>query len=302
MAFFRKKDRVDERELHHLKWFDYRFMSPKEATLTFRDEFQKLYRRKYGQNIDTEESLRKFGVSRGKPENNRTEFTSFWRARQFADQLGVPYGIFLQAAFEVLLRAGWERIPYINQLYGKHQERIAFAVIAHWEEHCQTRFMFSDLPHYREESFRGLAAQTAHQDWVIEQIKQRHSDSLIGHACFVLRIVPQDRAKLAFGDDRLETGRASVEGGAAKPHETIAPRQMLPSCVMLPGVRDMSSSECSACRIADFCGRATEIVLASVVRATGVADPEECRRRALNAARTRKCRDKAKLAAAASPA
>lgn len=301
-VFLGEIDRVDERELHHLKWFDYRFMSPREATLHFRDEFQKLYRRKYGQNIDTEESLQKFGVSRGEPEANRTEFTSFWRARQFADQLGVSYSVFLEAAFEVLLRAGWARIPYINQMYGKNAERIGTAVSAHWDEHCESRFMFSALPHYQEESFCGLAAQTAHQDWVIEQIKKLHSNHALGRACFILRILPQDRAELTFGARRFEMARASVEGTVPLPHETIAPREMLPSCMMLPGARDTTSPQCSTCRLASFCARTETSVLASVVSTTGVTDPEEHRRRELGAARTRKSRAKAKLAAEAAAA
>jgi hypothetical protein len=297
-ARFRREDLVPERELHTRKWFDYRFMSPKEATNVFRAEYQKVYRRKYASNIDTEKSLNKYGVRAGIPETHKAEFTSFWRVRQSADLLGMPYDVFLEAAFEDLLRGRFQRIPYINQLMGKYQARIAVAATDRWEEQCQSRLMYSLLPHYKQESFHGLAAQIAHQDWVLAQLKSR-SDSTIGRACFTLRILPEERVRLQFGDERLENARAHAAGEVPEVLESLGPRQLLPSCVMLPGARDISSPECSSCKVATFCTRAEASVLGSVITVTGVADPRAERQRKLGRERTRKSRRKAKLAAEA---
>lgn len=295
-AYFKKTDLVDERALHRSKWFDYRFMSPREATHLFRTEFQKVYQRKYSANIDTEKSHNKFGVRRGPAEQDRTEFTSFWRARQFADQLGMSYDVFLEAAFEVLLRGSFERMPRINQIYGKHRVRVTGAAIRLWEEHCASRFVYSALPHYREESFCGLAAQTDHQGWVLDQLKSR-SNHAIGRACFTLRILSQVRATIAFGEERLERARENVAGEIPAPHEGYELRQLLPSCAMLPGARDASSVECSACNVTSFCTLGEASVLGTVAAVTGVIDPEEHRRRKLGRDRTRKHRREKKLAA-----
>jgi hypothetical protein len=295
---FRREDLILERELHSCKWFDYRFISPSEATAIFRKTYQEVYRWKYSHNFDTEESKRKFGTRAGAPEEHRGEFTAFWRARQFADQLGMPYEIFLDAAFDALLTADRKRLPYINQLYGKYAERIAASAWDRWQEHCGSRLMFSPLPHYKTGSFVGLAAQVAHQDWVLEQLKTR-SDGAIGQACFVLRIVPEERAKLAFGEVRLENGRAHVADEVPEAYEAYTLRQILPSCAMLPGVLDPSSPECSTCQLARFCAGAEAAVLRKVIADTGVADPEGVRRRRQGAVRTAKCRLKAKHAAEA---
>jgi hypothetical protein len=218
-AQFRRADLTSERDLHTRKWFDYRFMSPREATAIFRAEYEKVYRSSHAHNIDTAEAERKFGTRRGVPEDHKAEFTSFWRARQFADLLGMPYGIFLEAAYQILLSGGFRRIPYINQIYGKHQVRIAVAATELWEEHCASRFMFSPLPHYQAESFRGLAAQVAHQDWILEQLKTR-TDHAIGRACFTLRILPEVRAKLEFGEERLEKARVLAAEEVPMVHES----------------------------------------------------------------------------------
>ena len=297
-AQFRRADLTSERDLHKRKWFDYQFMSPREATAIFRAEYEKVYRLSHARNINTAEAERKFGTRRGVPEDHKAEFTSFWRARQFADLLGMPYGIFLEAAYRILLSGGFQRIPYINQIYGKHQARIAVAAIELWEEHCESRFMFSALAHYRAKSFRGLAAQVAHQDWVLEQLKTR-SNHAIGWACFTLQILPEERAKLEFGEERLERARVYAAEEIPEAHESCRPLQLLPSCAMLPGARDPSSPECSTCKVASFCTRTEASVLRSVVSVTGMADPEEERRRKLGRDRTRRCRLKAKLAAEA---
>jgi hypothetical protein len=295
---FAKADRIDERELHDLKWFDYRFMSPREATLKFREEFQTVYRQKYARNIDTEEAPRKFGVRRGDPESHKAEFTSLWRARQSADLVGAPYDIFLNAAFDILLRGHFERMPAPNQFYRKHAEKIAIAVRDHWDELCGTRFMYATLPQYQEASFFGLPAQIAHRVWVIEQIKKLHSNHALGRACFTLRILPEAQARAAFGDERLEMARAIVadDAMAAVPHTACKRRDSLPSCAMLPGAMEIGSSECSKCKIAALCARGGEMVLQTVIGTTGVSDPVESRKRALGKERTRKCRERARTA------
>ena len=295
---FRRADLTSERDLHTRKWFDYRFMSPREATAIFRAEYEKVYRLSHARNIDTAQAERKFGTRRGVPEDHKAEFTSFWRARQFADLLGMPYGIFLGAAYQILLSGSFQRIPYINQIYGKHQLRIAVAATERWEEHCASRFMFSPLPHYKSESFRGLAAQVAHQDWVLEQLKTSTYHA-IGRACFTLQILPEERAKLEFDEECLERAREYAAEEVPEAHESWGPRQLLPSCAMLPGALDISSPECSTCKVASFCTRAGASVLGSVTTVTGAADPEEERRRKLGRDRTRRCRQKAKLAAEA---
>jgi hypothetical protein len=100
---FSKLDRERERDLYGQKWFDYRFLSPMAATARFYVLYQDVYRWKYATTIDSLEAEKKTGVSR---KGTRGELTSLWRARQFADELGVTYEVFLEAAFKVCIRRG----------------------------------------------------------------------------------------------------------------------------------------------------------------------------------------------------
>jgi hypothetical protein len=232
-----RKDLRIERELNRKKWFDYRFMSPMEATLQFREIFQDVYRRKYSINIDSGEADQKTGVSK---KLSRADLTSFWRARQFADSLGVTYEVFLEAAFQALIRRGWERLPHVNQLYGiKNHDAIVHAVKALWAEQIRCRFTFSLLSHYRLEVYRDLTAQIDHLNWVKEQLQAQHGSSLgIGRACYVHRVLPEDDARREFGQERLDRAKDEILFSGLIRDETSVAELALPSCFGLPGAPD----------------------------------------------------------------
>lgn len=224
-----KNDREVERRLHQQKWFDYRFISPRGATERFYVLYQDVYRRKYGANFDTFEAVLKTGVNK---KGTRAGLTSFWRARQFADELGVMYEIFLEAAFQVFIRRGWRRLPHVNQLYGsKNREIIASAVNSLWVDHIGDRFTISALPQYREEAHEGLDAQNEHRKWVMGQLKVRHGSALgIGRACFIHRVVPEATAFLEFGQDRLDQAKVEIEFNGIAADALSPGEPSLPSC------------------------------------------------------------------------
>ena len=248
---FSKLDRERERILHGRKWFDYRFLSPMAATVRFYHLYQDVYRWKYAANIDTLEAEQKTGVSR---KATRGEGTSFWRARQFADDLGVTYEVFLHAAFQVCIRRGWSRLPHINQIYGeKNREAIASAVKMDWAEHISSRFTISILPQYREESYRRLEAQIDHRNWVMDQIKARHGSPLsIGRACYIHKVLPENDALLEYGQMRLDQAKAEIKFDGLVPDEPGVAAVLMPSCFGLPGAPD-SGGGCGGCRVFRAC-------------------------------------------------
>ena len=167
-----RKDLALEQKLYSTKWFDYRFISPLKATEQFYDQFRNRFRQQYKKNIDIFEGEMKTGVSAKGLLNRGREFTTVWKARQFADELGVPYNIFLGAAFELFERAGWSRLPHCNQLYGeKNRERIRCAVEKRWRETLDDRFTVSMEPQYRDESFQNFSGQLAHREWALALLK-----------------------------------------------------------------------------------------------------------------------------------
>jgi hypothetical protein len=288
---FSQLDREKERSLYGRKWFDYRFLSPIAATTRFYDLYQDVYRWKYATTIDTLEAEKKTGVSR-KP--TRGELTSFWRARQFADELGVTYEIFLEAAFQVFILNGWSRLPHVNQLYGdKNREVITSAVKSLWAEHINSRFTISLLPQYREESYRRLEAQIDHRNWVMDQIKARHgSPHSIGRACYIHRVLPEDDARLEYGQERLDQAKAEIAFDGLVPDEPSVAELALPSCYGLPGAPDAGGGRCDECPQFRWCLKVETIVRNAIAKKLGSDDPVVSRRKAQGRKRTAKFRAK----------
>ena len=290
-VFHHKADRQIERGLHKQKWFDYRFLSPTAATARFCVLYQEVYRRKYAANIDTFVAERKTGVSKNP---TRTETTSFWRARQFADELGVTYEIFLEAAFQVFIRNGWTRLPHVNQLYGgKNKEVIANAVKSLWAEQIKDRLTISRLPQYREESFVGLDAQIEHRKWTTDQIKAGHgSPGSIGRACFIHRVLPESMALLEFGQERLDRARSEIELDGIAPDEVSPIKLWLPSCFGLPDAPDAGGDQCNGCTRLRECSKLETLVRSAILKKFGTDDPVLTRQKAQGRMRTAKHRAK----------
>lgn len=93
----RPEDWRIERELSIMKWFDYRFMSPLEATLEFVEDYRFVYRAIWKSNFDASTAERGWFA-------DRREFLTFWNARVAADALGVRYRFFIFTTMEAALR------------------------------------------------------------------------------------------------------------------------------------------------------------------------------------------------------
>jgi hypothetical protein len=210
-----KAQAMRERDLNNTKWFDYRFISPMEATEIFASAYQEQFKYEYARCIDTEASAGKTGTRNRKWNSNSREFASFWNARQFADEIGLPYWFFNHYAMALLMRWGWKHIPRANQLYGPSvRDAITKELRATWLEWTEARFVVSKLKHYLPENFRGSPEQLAHRDWVVSQIRRRHaSPESIGRACFIDRVLSVDRAISEFGSERVDSARADALAG-----------------------------------------------------------------------------------------
>jgi hypothetical protein len=286
-----------EQKLMETKWFDYRFMSPLDATELFVESYKASYRRKWGVYFSTIEGSKKKATRIGGWRSSPTEFTSFWKARQFADQVGVPYEFFCDCALESLLRRGWERPARPNQLYSeKNLAVIVEYVVEKWREHCSdVAFMISTLPQYHLDNFDNQPAQHAHQDWVVEQIRLRHmSTSTIRRACFEECVLPLTRAQFEFRLERVE--RAQEEASTMSSPRTVpapvAAHELRPSCFGILHAYASSSPACEACAFNRGCSRLTDSLAKHVVSQFGIDDPVLARTREMGRQRISRHRAK----------
>src|SRR5690242_19007626 len=86
-----KGRRQEERDLHHTKWFDFRFMSPVDATRQFAQHYEEQFKAAWRRNFDLEDAAKKRPLPSGDLLNTQNEWNAMWRARQAADVLGIPY-------------------------------------------------------------------------------------------------------------------------------------------------------------------------------------------------------------------
>jgi hypothetical protein len=200
---------------------------------------------------------------------------------------------------KLLMSWGWKHIPRVNQLYGSGvRHAITVELQARWEEWTEARVVFSPLPHYLPENFRGSPAQLAHQEWVVAQLwRRRASTGLIGRACFVDRVLPVDRAISEFGAEKIEAARFDARGDASRELTLLELDQTTPSCLGVLHARDIATDPCRCCELQDVCLELTGNVRSFVVARAGSDDPVLDSRRRLGRERTRRFRAKASITA-----
>jgi hypothetical protein len=178
-AFINKKFQAFDLELYNLKWFDYRFMTPLEATKTYIGVYGGIYRRIYAREIDRARSefvrpITFEHIKKGLDEDTvkaKRAFTGCWRGRQFADALGMPYEHYIELAFTYRMRA-WNR-PYLPQPEHLYHQIDLEKIQNRWEELQPTRLWTSDHPAYLVHNYADISVQNDYHEWLFKQAALR---------------------------------------------------------------------------------------------------------------------------------
>ena len=253
-----------ERGLAHCKWFAYRFMSPLAATKHFAELYRQGVQRyaRYHQDIDLAGSVR--GLSPNvflKPSGSLTEL---WRARQRADELGLPYELLIDFAFEFAGRRKWRHTPRPMQLFGSKKSGVAWQ--AEFEKYLSEHLLpaldrLSGLPQYRVENHRGLPVQDEFRAALLEQIMEMKKpwSTAIGKHCVetrhlpvlrMMRLVPPELRHGVISEIRRDLSIEILHPASVERLPLIA---YVPGCFGLPHAHDPRSSECSTCPLREKC-------------------------------------------------
>lgn len=297
-----------ERRLMTVKWFDYRFLSPKEANRLFARTYQEVYRRKAAENIDREMASKMSGVHFLTMKISARERSQLVAARQRADEFGMSYPAYIEAAFDFALRRGDKRksFPRPNQLHGNEKAAPLFAkyVMKRWQELLSDGLVRVDHPAYLIENYRGMAAQDDFRRFILDQVKQTSMPlhRAIRMFCFERKQVPVDSFKSIVSDEQFERAMENVESDLNHiPIEDIAPvpvtsSQLWPTCFGLHYAHQPLSSSCASCLQAPNCKKIGDLVLSKAAAQTGVADPAGDYRRRMDRERQQRCRDRKRKA------
>ena len=165
------KWRPFEVSLMQTKWFDYRQLTPVQATYLFahyyRDAFKRFFRMhvnhasaEYVKPLKDEDLFK----------NKQVTVSGLWRARQHADAMGVPYEEYLADAFERAMKTQRERLPLTTQLY---TDNVLEFVQERWEQRQRAKLYVAESDLYRNDNYLGLTAQDAHHEWLFAQAEKR---------------------------------------------------------------------------------------------------------------------------------
>ena len=89
---------VKEVELYRVKWWDYRFIHPTEATYAFANAYERAYRQLYAVRYDKFEAQTVKVFNNQDPLKDTTQTVlGLWTARQKADELGIRYDLYCHA-------------------------------------------------------------------------------------------------------------------------------------------------------------------------------------------------------------
>lgn len=166
-----------EPDLFRSKWFDYRFLTPFQATMLYTAYYEPIYAEQVQRYKTTAEAeyrrpitLEKILTEILKPEpatKAKSNFSALNRGRAVADALGMPYDLFIRTSFDVRMRA-WQngQLPRPHHLY---HENFVPRVAAEWEKHRAQMRLHAVHPAYRPQNFIGLDAQRDYQRFLLEQ-------------------------------------------------------------------------------------------------------------------------------------
>lgn len=129
-----------ERDLATKKWADYRHLHPTIATYLFAEHYVIEYRRMYRRIFDVKTGMYRKGftgkdifVKDEKTGKGGSQCVAFWKGRQAADSLAMPYNLYIHFAMaELIEKSVWKRIPNPKQLYS---DKVFVAVGNRWISH-----------------------------------------------------------------------------------------------------------------------------------------------------------------------
>lgn len=181
--------------LYDSKWFDYRMMSPLQATHAYIIEYGRIYRRIYAREFDKERSehikpldfdamiatLRSGGLTRHPDAPVKAEallkktkraFTGCWHGRQIADFLCMPYAEYIDMAITFRMR-NWQQntMPQPSHLY---RDMEVEKIVDRWEETKLAKIFVAEHPCYLVQNYSGLKHQNDYHEYLFQMASLRN--------------------------------------------------------------------------------------------------------------------------------
>jgi len=187
-----------EAGLFKTKWYDYRHIHYLAATAWYMECFKREYGKAVWRWIDHTAGTRTGLTAHSLFDLNSTDITGLVRGRQAADEMGIPYEVYIRAALDRGLLNGNARMPRPSQLYSAEMRQ---AAAAHWLEETDGRLFLARDPFYNAVNYKGHPDQNDYYAWLGSKIRQRATPQFaIGRLVFDEQVLPQHLAQRDFPD------------------------------------------------------------------------------------------------------
>jgi len=308
--WFTREQLARESTLVSLKWFEYRFMSPLDATRHFQKAYSAAYRRAFEQHIDREQAKNVRGSDLIKFETNQGERTQLWEARCRADEAGIRYEEYISMSFDFAMRRQRKKLPRPNQLHHPGDAERWWLEMRDrrwWELLDEQIVRVGNLAPYRIELYEGFEAQDAYRRFVVDQV-QRNKISLeraLRAYSVEARQVPEEMFAAVVTPEQFERAQEwlateqRIHSVTALPKPEVTKVAMWPSCYALPGAADEAKTACCSCPLLSRCRMHADAIVKKIEAKTGSINPVEARKRAMATERKRRQREKERAAKAA---
>lgn len=294
-------DLARESELVRTKWFEYRFISPMQATLLFRKAYEDVFKRAFRTYVDVERAGEVVGSGRLAFNTNPRERTQLWKARQRADEVGMRYEDYIELSFDFVMRRKRKKFPRPNQLHhsGKGEKLWLEDRDQAWAERIREEIVrVGNVPAYRIENYRGLEPQDAFRRFVVDRVRTVPvpiNRAILRYSIEMVQ-VPPEAFKGIVPDEQFDAQRQGALDDARYydtrpiPLPEHGAEALWPSCFGLPHAADGSRVACSGCALIGKCRTTAEAILEKVVEQTGSRTPLADHKK--NQARVRKQRQR----------
>ncbi|MCZ7858490.1 hypothetical protein O9X81_17840 [Agrobacterium salinitolerans] len=293
-----------ERQLYGMKWFDYRFMSPHDSNMLFARTYQEIFRRKFAAEVDSQSVENVSGIHLRTIATNARERSHLVAARQRADEFGIAYPFYIEAAFDFALRRGNKRkkFPRPNQLHGNDASADLFVkyVTGRWREHVTAGLARVEHPSYLIENYRKIQAQDDFRRFILKHVQEA---SMPLHRAIQIfsydrKQVPAEIFRSIANEEVFERALAIADsylsdGPVAEVVSTSwGSTERWPTCFGMHYTHDPSSKECSSCPQRQGCKKLGDAVLSEASKQCGVEDPAGDYNRRMDRKRQQRCRAK----------
>lgn len=154
----------EEADLFQTKFWDYRFLHPTQATQLFAHSYAQAKKHAVERRTDIWVGRNMKGIKAECIfELPQRTITGFWKGRQMADRLGIPYDFYCEYAMLFADVARWENLPTATQLYSDsipvhlRQTDYAVSMVTYigraWIDRSETFNGYATHPAYLAENF-----------------------------------------------------------------------------------------------------------------------------------------------------